>query len=159
MRTEAFFLPLGSATGEQRFCLFYPTLGDKLHGLMLFIHPFAEEMNKSRRMAAIQARAFAQAGYAVLQIDLKGCGDSSGDFGDATWQHWVNDVLLGIRWLRERHAAYKLHVDQLPLWAVGIACRLSFGSRCRPTARRSLPLYFLASPSIGKDTAATIFAP
>ena len=120
MRPEAFFLPVGSATGEQRFCLFYPTQGEKLHGLVLYVHPFAEEMNKSRRMAALQARAFTQAGYAVLQIDLKGCGDSSGDFGDATWQNWIDDVVQGSRWLRERHAAYDLPPDRLPLWMWGL---------------------------------------
>ena len=70
---------------------------------MLYIHPFAEEMNKSRRMAALQSRALAQAGYAVLQIDLLGCGDSSGDFGDATWQSWVSDVVLGCQWLRSQN--------------------------------------------------------
>ncbi|MBK8384562.1 MAG: hypothetical protein IPL11_02315 [Candidatus Accumulibacter sp.] len=41
--------------------------------------------NKSWRIVPLQARALATAGYAVLQIDLMGCGDSSGDFGDATW--------------------------------------------------------------------------
>jgi len=53
-------------------------------GSVLYGHPFAEEMNKSRRMAGLQARALARAGYDVLQIDLRGCGGSSGDFGDAS---------------------------------------------------------------------------
>jgi hypothetical protein len=49
---------------------------------MLYLHPFAEEMNKSRRMAALQARATGDTRpcYDVLQIDLHGCGDSTGDF-------------------------------------------------------------------------------
>jgi alpha/beta superfamily hydrolase len=46
----------------------------------------AEELNKSRHVAAAQARAFAAAGYSVLQIDLYGCGDSSGDFGEPAGQ-------------------------------------------------------------------------
>src|SRR5688572_27133869 len=57
-------------------------------------------MNKSRRMAAVQARAFADAGWAVLQIDLFGCGDSAGDFADATWQRWVDDVVEATKWLQ-----------------------------------------------------------
>ena len=81
-------------------------------GSVLYIHPFAEEMNKSRRMAALQARALAQAGYAVLQIDLLGCGDSSGDFGDASWQDWVGDVVQGANWLKGRSDA--------PLWLWGL---------------------------------------
>jgi exosortase A-associated hydrolase 2 len=56
---------------------------------VVYVHPFAEELNKSRRMAALQARAMAAAGYAVLQIDLLGCGDSSGDLVDATWEAWL----------------------------------------------------------------------
>ena len=52
-------------------------------------------MNKSRRMAALQARALSEAGISVLQIDLMGCGDSAGDFGDATWPIWVADVVRG----------------------------------------------------------------
>jgi exosortase A-associated hydrolase 2 len=75
-------------------------------------------MNKTRRMAALQARALAAAGYGVLQIDLKGCGDSSGEFGDATWADWVADVSTGARWLRERSAA------PLTLWGLRAGCLL-----------------------------------
>ncbi len=80
---------------------------------MLYLHPFAEEMNKARRMAALQSRAFAAEGLAVLQIDLLGCGDSSGDFGDASWAAWVDDGLAASRWLRERYAG-------APLWLWGL---------------------------------------
>lgn len=52
-------------------------------------------------MSALQARAMAEAGYSVLQIDLHGCGDSSGDFGDATWDGWVEDVVLAGDWLQQ----------------------------------------------------------
>jgi exosortase A-associated hydrolase 2 len=34
-----------------------------------------------------------------LQIDLLGCGDSSGDFGDAGWQAWLDDLDAGADWL------------------------------------------------------------
>jgi len=69
-------------------------------------------MNKTRRMAALQASMLAAAGYAVLQVDLSGCGDSSGEFGDATWQGWVDDVVRAGRWLREQGGA--------PLWLWGL---------------------------------------
>ena len=71
-------------------------------GAAVYVHPFAEEMNKSRRMAALQARALSAAGISVLQIDLVGCGDSAGDFRDATWPAWVADVADAVRWLRAR---------------------------------------------------------
>lgn len=71
-------------------------------GSVVYVHPFAEEMNKSRRMASLQSRALAAAGYAVLQIDLFGCGDSSGDFSETGWDVWQQDVALGVRWIAER---------------------------------------------------------
>jgi len=50
-------------------------------------------------MAALQTRRFAAEGYAVLQVDLTGCGDSRGDFGEATWEAWRSDVSSAHAWL------------------------------------------------------------
>lgn len=61
-------------------------------GSVLFVPPLAEEMNKSRRMINLQARRLAQAGFAVLIPDLYGCGDSGGDFADADWDLWLDDL-------------------------------------------------------------------
>lgn len=126
---EPFFLAVdgGSHNPGQRFCIYHPAQGEAARGAILYIHPFAEEMNKSRRMAALQSRAFAKAGFAVLQIDLMGCGDSSGDFGDATWDDWVADVKRGAGWLAERTSA--------PLWLWG----LRSGCLLAVEAARSLP--------------------
>lgn len=110
-----FFLP---CEGGQRFCLYHPANG-LTRGAIIYLHPFAEEMNKSRRMAAIQARAMAAAGFSVLQIDLLGCGDSSGDFSDASWQAWQDDVLLAYRWLRTKTDA------ALTLWGLRAGCLLA----------------------------------
>jgi exosortase A-associated hydrolase 2 len=110
---EAFFL---SAAGGERFCIFHPASGAPL-GSILYVHPFAEEMNKSRRMAALQARAFCARGYNVLQIDLLGCGDSSGDFGDARWNAWHEDVALAADWLA-RHTEGPVHLWGLRLGAL-----------------------------------------
>lgn len=95
---EPFFL---TAEQGQRFCVFHATAGP-CRGAVLYVAPFGEEMNKSRRMAALQARDLAALGFAVLQIDLYGCGDSSGDFGDARWQIWKDDLALGQQWLHNR---------------------------------------------------------
>ena len=100
-RAEPFFLETGAG---QRFCLFHPPAG-AAKGAVLCVHPFGEEMNKARRMAALQARELAALGYGVLQLDLHGCGDSSGDFGDARWEIWKDDLAAGHQWLRERVAA------------------------------------------------------
>jgi exosortase A-associated hydrolase 2 len=86
-----------------RFCLYHePDPQRPARGAVLYVHPFAEELNRSRRMAALQARALAAAGYGVLQIDLYGCGDSSGDFGDARLSIWRNDLVMAQQWLQAR---------------------------------------------------------
>ena len=104
------------ASADFRFCVFHPVQGASLRGCVVYVHPFAEEMNKARRMAALQSRALAEAGYAVLQIDLQGCGDSSGDFGDASWQGWIDDVLRAVSWLHGRDAQHAA----APLWLWGL---------------------------------------
>jgi exosortase A-associated hydrolase 2 len=112
---EPFFLP--AACGE-RFCIFHPAAGAP-RGAVLYVHPFAEEMNKSRRMAALQSRALAARGFAVLQIDLFGCGDSSGEFGAASWEIWRQDVVMGVEWLRQ-HAH-----EAVTLWGLRLGALLA----------------------------------
>ena len=98
--TEAFFLPLDRGS---RSCLLHvPSRDAPVSGSILYVHPFAEEMNKSRRLVAMQARALSAAGWTVLQMDLYGCGDSAGDFADADWSIWLSDVVAGANWLRKR---------------------------------------------------------
>jgi exosortase A-associated hydrolase 2 len=69
---------------------------------VLILPPFAEELNKSRRMLALAARALQAAGIGVLLIDLYGTGDSGGDFGDATLAIWRDDLQRGAAWLATR---------------------------------------------------------
>jgi exosortase A-associated hydrolase 2 len=99
---QAFFM---DAKPDRRFCLYYPPSTDtKIQGAVIYIHPFGDEMNMSRRMVALQAHTLAAKGFAILQIDLFGCGDSSGEFCDARWDIWKDDIALAKKWLAERHA-------------------------------------------------------
>jgi len=114
-RAEPFFLE--SAAG-QRFCLFHPP-ASPCRGALIYVHPFAEEMNRSRRMAALQARQLAALGYGVLLLDLAGCGDSEGDFNDARWALWKNDLALGAAWLNQRLG------QPLTLWGLRLGALLA----------------------------------
>lgn len=107
---QAFFLDSPAAAGGQRFVLFHPAAAPA-RGAVLFLHAFGEEMNKSRRMAALASRALAAAGFAVLQIDLLGCGDSSGEIDEAGWKDWIDDAVLGAEWLQQHCSG--------PLWLWG----------------------------------------
>lgn len=95
---EAFFLPRPNG---QRFGLLHLPAGP-VRGALLHVHAFAEELNITRRMVALQAARLASDGYAVLLLDLHGCGDSSGDFGDAGWDGWLDDIAAGRAWLEQR---------------------------------------------------------
>lgn len=98
---EAFFLETGKG---RRFCMLTKPLAAPA-GCLLYVPPFAEELNKSRRMAALAASAFAAQGWVVLQMDLFGCGDSEGQFGDACWDDWVEDVDHAWSWFGSESAS------------------------------------------------------
>lgn len=66
--------------------------GPPLHGVVVHLPAFAEEMNKSRRQVALQARSLAAAGWRVVVADPYGTGDSEGDFGEADWDLWLEDL-------------------------------------------------------------------
>ena len=112
--------------GQRLAILHRPAVGVPVRSVVLHVHAFAEEMNKARRMVAQQARALAQAGHAVLLLDLAGCGDSSGDFGDATWDAWLDDVLAGCDWLRR-----ELPGAPLWLWGLRAGCLLACAAAAR----------------------------
>lgn len=85
------------------FAVYHPSrLTGPAKGGFVYLPPFAEEMNRSRRMAALQASRLAEKGLAVLLLDPFGTGDSAGDFGDARWDIWREDVMAAIAWLSER---------------------------------------------------------
>ncbi len=111
-----FFLPFGQS---RLFCIYLAPTHGKLSAGILYLHPFAEEMHKSRRMAALQARQFAQRGHAVLMVDLLGCGDSTGDFGDADWETWKRCGEAAFQWLRQKTGCPML------LWGLRLGATLA----------------------------------
>ena len=86
---------------------------------ILYIPAFAEEMNKSRRMVALQARSFCQQGYAVLLLDLYGTGDSQGEFADANWSIWLANIASALNWLRNRD------IESICLWGLRVGALLA----------------------------------
>lgn len=71
-------------------------------GDMLVVPAFAEEMNRCRAMVALQARVLAELGVGTLMLDPYGTGDSAGEFVDATWAQWRDDLRCGAAWLDTR---------------------------------------------------------
>lgn len=101
------------------FAVFHlPDPSVRPRGAVLCVQAFGDEQNKSRRMVAQQARALALDGWLVMVPDLYGCGDSAGEFGDADWEGWLNDLRACVAHLRETHA------DQLVCWGIRSGCLL-----------------------------------
>ena len=80
-----------------------------MRATILHLPAFGDEMNKARAMTARAARAFAEAGCAVMQVDLLGCGDSSGDHADGTLSRWSANAQSARAWLRDRHPECWMH--------------------------------------------------
>lgn len=76
---------------------------------VLCVPPFGEELNKCRRMLALACRSVAQRGLTALLLDLYGTGDSAGDFGEARWEIWLDDLERGFDFLR-RQGARRIHL-------------------------------------------------
>jgi exosortase A-associated hydrolase 2 len=68
---------------------------------VLLAPPFGEEMNKTRKMYTDVAVALAQRGVASVLPDLFGTGDSDGEFRDADWDRWVENLSLAAQWMAD----------------------------------------------------------
>jgi exosortase A-associated hydrolase 2 len=65
---------------------------------VLIVPPFAEEMNKSRKMFTDVAQGLAARGIAAVLPDLYGTGDSEGEFRDGDWDIWKDDLARAASW-------------------------------------------------------------
>jgi len=79
------------ASGRRIFSLYF-NARLKSKSSVLLIPPFAEEMNKSRRMYSELARNLSAGNQNVLLFDFYGTGDSEGLLKDAVWQDWIEDI-------------------------------------------------------------------
>jgi exosortase A-associated hydrolase 2 len=99
------------ARGQRLRCVSEPAYTAP-RGNVLWLPPFAEELNKTRRQCASMARTLAAAGWRVSRFDLYGCGDSSGELRDASWSLWLDDLDVALS---------KLSVELPgPLWLWGV---------------------------------------
>lgn len=112
-----FFL---SGVAGDLFCVYFPPEGTQApRQAVLYFPPFAEEMNKARRMACLQARKLADLGYGVLLVDLFGTGDSEGDFAEARWEIWCDDLARAADWLSGQGA------ERFVLWGLRLGVMLA----------------------------------
>lgn len=82
------FVPVA---GRRLFVLSHRPLAQARGGVLL-VPPFGEEMNKCRRMLALVAQGLASAGFWSVLPDLRGTGDSEGEFETGSWSDWKEDL-------------------------------------------------------------------
>lgn len=139
---QPFFL---AGTKGSLFCLhFVPVSGLSPRGAVLYLPPFAEEANRSRRMAFLQARRLAATGHPVLLLDPFGTGDSAGDFRDARWQQWLADARLAATWLADRWPD-----EAVTLWGLRLGALLA--ANLAATERDIFPRLLLWQPLLRGD--------
>lgn len=117
VHTLPFFLP--GSTGRLFALYFPPSQNRALSRAVLYFAPFAEEMNKTRRMASLQARALANLGFATLLIDPFGTADSEGNFADARWEIWRDDLQRAAQWL------YQQGATRLTFWGLRLGALMA----------------------------------
>lgn len=66
---------------------------DKVADTLLIVPPFAEEMNRCRRLLTGTAIALAKHNIATHIVDVPGTGDSPVPFADARWEDWVSALI------------------------------------------------------------------
>jgi exosortase A-associated hydrolase 2 len=109
------------------FALHVPAEPPSGRGVVL-LPPFAEEMNRARRMLRLQAASLARAGISALLLDPFGTGDSAGDFADARWEIWIADVGAAVDALFDRG------IRHIGLLGVRLGAALAAAAASVPTA-------------------------
>lgn len=96
-RPNPFFL---EGTAGRLFSVYHEPVGAAAPwGNMLVVPPFNEEMNRCRSTVTRQAREFGRLGVGTMVMDLHGTGESDGNYRDASWDLWIENIRQAIAWL------------------------------------------------------------
>jgi exosortase A-associated hydrolase 2 len=115
------------------------------HSECIVVSPsFAEEMNRCRYMQTMLAQALTARGYGLVSVDLYGTGDSAGEFGEASWQGWIEDTIAAT------HYATQLGYQNISLLGVRLGALL--GMAAAPSIENLKSLILWQPVSSGKAT-------
>ena len=81
--------------------------------------PFAEEMNRCRYMCTMLGQRIPQYGHGYLSVDSYGTGDSAGDFVEADWDTWCEDLIAACQYAKE------LGYRRISLFAIRLGAQLA----------------------------------
>jgi predicted alpha/beta-fold hydrolase len=89
------------------------------------IHPFAEEKKSSHRTLVELSRELYKKGFPVLMFDLRGCGDSEGNFASVRFSEWIDDIDRAVSALKVYTPLPKVGIIGLRLGAFLSICYAS----------------------------------
>lgn len=84
---------------------------------VVFVHPFMEERQDAHPFLRSLAAQVASRGLWAMRFDLHGCGDSEGEWEDATIASWLGDVRAACAFARAQSGVERV-----------ILCGLRFGA-------------------------------
>ena len=102
--------------------LFLPEAEVRKQTACLVIHPFAEEKKSAHRTLVELSRALSRYGYPVLMFDLRGCGDSEGDFATVRLDEWLADIHTAAGLLKSSAKCERLNLLALRFGAFLAQC-------------------------------------
>jgi uncharacterized protein len=95
---------------------------------ILFLHGFTGQKTEAHRLYVKTARALARAGFISLRFDLRGSGDSGGEFEEATVAGWRHDARVAFDLLLRQPGVDAGRVGVIGLSMGGaLACHLAAG--------------------------------
>ena len=116
--------------------LFFASEGQQLYGVVyhpqskkkqavgfVVCPPFAEEKKSSQRMLVDLAKQMANAGYTTFLFDYFACGDSDGDFKDATLSIWIKNTLDALKHLKQH-----TDIDSIGLIGLRLGCFIALST-------------------------------
>lgn len=118
VKLEPFYLESQSGS---IFCLLTAIPDADLKEIWIYLPPFAEEANRCRAMAAMQARRLSKHGIGVLFVDYYGTGDSAGEFSETSWELWKQDAHAAIKWVKEKQG----NAVKTRLWGIRLGAVLA----------------------------------
>jgi pimeloyl-ACP methyl ester carboxylesterase len=87
--------------GDQLYHVLHPAAGRRAGGIVL-APTMVPERDSFYFLWVAWARVLAARGWDVFRFDYRGMGESTGRFQDTSFSTWLNDVELGLQFLRRR---------------------------------------------------------
>jgi pimeloyl-ACP methyl ester carboxylesterase len=113
--------------GERLWGMLHLPHGDSPHPAVLFLHGITGDKTGAHRLFVHAARALAARGIASLRFDMRGSGDSEGEFQDMTLAAEVSDAQAALEWLIAHPSIDAVRVGTLGLSLGGMVASILAG--------------------------------